>query len=160
MPRSLCALAVLVAAAALSRSADPPPARPAAVPLRADEKAGAGGLAGNWKLSLPAQRGEILVLIALTEKEGKWGGEVLGTSRDIGVALTVGKVAVDGDVVRFALSAKGEEILTFDGLLSKDKKKLNGSLSAGGQARLTTLLPSKLKKLDDQFALAREMLAQ
>lgn len=163
MPRSLCALAVLVAAAALSHSADPRPGLPpAAVPLRAQDEpkdAAGGGLAGNWKLTLPTQRGELLVLVALAEKEGKWSGEVLGTSQKVGM-LTVGKVSVTGDVLRFGLNAGMEEVVNFEGVLSKDKKKLNGSLSVGGQPRATTLLPSKLKKLDDAFAVTRELLAQ
>jgi hypothetical protein len=162
MPRSLCALAVLVAAAALSHSADPRAGvPPAVVPLRAQDepKGAAGGLAGNWKLTLPVDRGELLILIALTEKEGKWSGEILGTSRKVGM-LAVGKVSVTGDVLRFSLNAGMEEVVNFEGLLSKDKKKLNGSLSVGGQQRATSLLSSKLKKLDDSFAVAREMLAQ
>jgi len=167
MPRFLIGLAVLAGAAALSHSADPRPRL--AMPLRADDAPKAkdkekdkdkGGVTSNWKLSLPTQRGEVLILISLTEKDGKWAGEVLGTTRDLGTQLTVTGLAVDGDAVKFALNAKGEDVLTFDGLVSKDRKKLNGSLSAGGGSRVTTLLPSKLSKFDDSFALAREMLAQ
>lgn len=160
MLRTLCALAVLVAATALARSAaDPAP----------------GGPVGNWKLSLPTQRGEVIVLVAVTEKGGQWSGEVLGTSRDLGAAFTLTKVTVTGDVLRFTLNAKGrepkgknlkekeakdQEVLSFEGVLSKDRKKLNGSISSDGASRATALFPSKLAKLDDSFALARELLEQ
>lgn len=163
MPRLLCALAVLFAAAALSRSADPVPgARPAAIPLRADEPKDKGGVAGNWKLTVPIDRGEeILMLVALAEKDGKWTAEYLGTNAELKVKPTVTSVKVDGDTVQFALGIMGRELVNFDGALSKDKKKLNGSLSVlGGRLRTTTLYPSKLTKLDDEYALAREALTQ
>ena len=132
-------------------------------------------MAGNWKLALPTQRGEVIVLVAVTEKGGVWSGEVLGTSRDLGAAFTLSKVSATGDILRFTLNAKGkepkgknlkekeapeQEVLSFEGIMSKDKKKLNGSLSSDGASRATTLFPSKLTKLDDSFALARELLDQ
>ncbi|MCS6864413.1 MAG: hypothetical protein RMJ56_17345 [Gemmataceae bacterium] len=144
------------------------------------QAAAAGGFAGNWKLTLPAQRGEIVILLAFTEKNGQWTGEVLGTSRELGGALGIRKLSVTGDVLRFALiardaapdappgksplkkdpDAKETEILTFEGVLNKDKTKLNGTIAAGGSPQPITLLPSKLTKLDDAFALAREKFAQ
>jgi hypothetical protein len=165
MPRSLCALAVLFTAAALVVSVPPTGA-----PVRADEpkggaKGGAkegGGVAGNWKLNVPIDRGEeILMLISFAEKDGKWVGEYLGSSQELKVKPTMTAVKINGDAVEFSLGFMGRELVSFDGTLSKDKKKLNGSLSVlGGRLRTTTLYPSKLTKLDDEFAVAKEALTQ
>lgn len=144
MLRTVCAFAVLLAATALGRAADPAPP------------------AGNWKLTVPIDRGEeTTMLIALAEKDGKWTAEYLGASDELKIKPTVTAIAVTGDAVQFALSFMGREIISFDGTLAKDKKKLNGSLSVvGGRLQLTTMYPTKLAKLDDAFALARESLTQ
>lgn len=146
MMRALCAVAVLVAATSFSVAADPSP------------------LAGNWKLSLPLKRGEGILLLKFTEKDGMWTGEYVDGSRELGVdkkSLSVTKVKVNGDSVKFALDLKGEgEIMTFDGVLSKDAKKLHGSIASGGRSQVTTMRPSKLAKLDDEFALTRELFDQ
>ncbi len=162
MPRSVCALAVLLAAVALAVSAEPP-----ASPVRAKPRAAAAdpapaGVAGNWKLRLPVDRGEeILMLLSFAEKDGKWTAEYLGSSVELKIKPAVTAVKVDGDVVQFALGFGGRELFSFDGALSKDKKKLNGSLSAAGERlQITTLYPSKLAKLDDEFAVAKEALTQ
>lgn len=160
MPRSLCALAVLISAAALALTVPP-----TASPVRADEPKGGGkasGVAGNWKLPVPIERGEeILMLISFAEKDGKWTAEYLGSSRELNVKPTVNSVKVNGDAVEFSLGFMGRELVSFDGALSKDKKKLNGSLAVlGGRLRPTTLYPSKLPKLDDEFAVAKEALGQ
>ena len=144
MLRTLCASAVLLAAVGLSRAAEPAPP------------------AGNWKLTVPVDRGEeILMLVSFAEKDGKWTAEYLGSSEELKIKPAVTAVKVEGGAVQFALAFMDREIVSFDGTLSKDKKKLNGSLSVvGGRLQLTTLYPTKLTKLDDRFALAREALAQ
>ncbi|MBY0457492.1 MAG: hypothetical protein K2V38_09165, partial [Gemmataceae bacterium] len=144
MLRIACALALLLAAAQLTRAADPAPP------------------AGNWKLTVPVGNGdETTMLIGLSEKEGKWAAEYLGAADELRVKLTVTSVTVSGDAVRFTIGTKDREIVSFDGTLSKDKKKLNGSMAVvGGRLQLTTLYPTKLTKLDDPFALARETVAQ
>jgi hypothetical protein len=172
MPRLLGAFTLLVAAWVLASGADTGYAQA--------QPAGRGGFAGNWKLTLPAQRGEIVILLSFVEKNGQWTGEVLGTSRELGGSLGIGKLSVTGDVLRFSLvardapleepkgkiplkkdpDAKETEILTFEGVLNKDKTKLNGTIAAGGSPQPITLWPSKLTKLDDAFALAREKFAQ
>jgi hypothetical protein len=166
MPRLLCALAVLFAATALALSADPTPVARPTVPVRtaqpAAQPAGGGGVAGNWKLTVPIDRGEeVLMLIAFVEKDGKWTAEYLGSSVELKVKPTVTSAKVTGDTVEFTLGFMGRELVSFDGTLSKDKKKLNGSLSVlGGRLRPTTMWPSKLTKLDDEFAVAKEALTQ
>jgi hypothetical protein len=161
MPRFLFGLAVLAGAALLAHSAAPRHLRADDKPKEKEKDADkAPAAAGNWKLSLPTNKGEVIVLVALAEKDGKWSGEVLDATRNLGEQLVVSKASVDGDVVKFTLGTKDEPVLTFDGLVSKDRKKLNGSLALGGQARVTTLLPSKLKKFDDSFSLSREFLSQ
>lgn len=101
------------------------------------------------------------MLISFATKDGKWTAEYLGSSAELNIKPAVSSVKIDGDVVQFALSSMGREIVNFDGALSKDKKKLNGSLSVlGGRLRTTTMYPTALAKLDDDFAVAREALAQ
>ncbi|QJW94367.1 hypothetical protein [Frigoriglobus tundricola] len=162
MPRSVCALVVLLAAVALAVSAEPPAAPVRAKPVAAAADPAPAGVAGNWKLRLPVDRGEeILMLVSFAEKDGKWTGEYLGSSVELKIKPAVTAVKVDGDVVQFALGFGGRELFSFDGALSKDKKKLNGSLSAAGdRLQITTLYPSRLAKLDDEFAVAKEALTQ
>ncbi|MDY3552006.1 hypothetical protein R5W24_001086 [Gemmata sp. JC717] len=144
MPRTLLVLAALACAAGLGRGADPAPP------------------AGNWKLTLPLSRGEeTTMLISFAEKGGKWTAEYLGASDELKIKPAVTGVSVSGDRVSFTLGITDREIVNFDGQLTKDKKKLNGSLSVvGGRLQLTTLYPTKLAKLTDPFELAREALAQ
>ncbi len=144
MLRTACAFAVLLAAVGMGRAADPAPP------------------SGNWKLVVPVDRGEeVTMLLAFAEKDGTWTAEYLGASDDLKVKPTVTAVKVTGDAVQFTLGFMGRELVSFDGTLSKDKKKLNGSLAVlGGRLQLTTLYPTKLAKLDDPFAVAREALTQ
>ncbi|MDB5307500.1 MAG: hypothetical protein JWO38_1702 [Gemmataceae bacterium] len=128
-----------------------------AVPVRADATP-----AGTWKLTVPLAPGEqVMFLVALAEKDGAWSGEVLDSAPVLKVLPKVTGLKVDGDRVRFALDLDGRVMLTFDGVVAKDGKKLGGSYTpAGGQLRVIELYPSKLKKLDDEFELARETVAQ
>lgn len=144
MLRTLCALVVLLGAASFGLAADPMPP------------------AGNWKLTVPIDRGEeVVMLIGLAEKDGKWTAEYLGSSLALKVQPTITSVKVNGDTVEFTINIMGRELVSFEGVLGKDKKKLNGSLSVlGGRLRTTTMYPTKLTKLDDEFAVAREALAQ
>ena len=163
MSRTLCAAAVLFTAAALALSAQPDkPAKPGTAPGAADPVPAKGGLAGNWKLTVPIDRGEeVVMLISFVEKDGKWTGEYLGSSVELKVKPTFSSVKITGDAVEFSLGFMGRELVSFDGMLSKDKKKLNGSLGVlGGRLRTTTMYPSKLAKLDDEFAVAKEALSQ
>lgn len=152
MLRLLCPLAVLCAAVALGTSG---PAR-----VRAADPV--PGVAGNWKLTVPVDRGEeVVMLISFAEKDGKWTAEYLGANEELKVKPTVTSVKVAGDSVQFTLGFMGRELVSFDGIVSKDKKKLNGSLSVvGGRIRPTTMYPTKLAKLSDPFEVAKEALAQ
>lgn len=158
MPRILCACAVLLAATALTLSTDPVPIRAAQPP----EKAAGGGLAGNWKLTVPLGDGEeVLMLISFAEKDGKWTAEYLGSSLKLDVKPVMTSTKVTGEVVEFTLGFNNRELLSFNGTLGKDKKKLNGSISIfNSRLRPTTLYPTKLAKLDDEYAVARETLTQ
>lgn len=118
--------------------------------------------AGFWKLSVPSGQGEeIMLMVAFTEQDGKWVGDYLASSAKLVAEPKFKSIKVTGDVVQFSLELKGRDFLSFDGVLSKDKKKLSGSLSIfGGPLTLTDLQPTKLKNLDDGFAVAREALTQ
>jgi thiol-disulfide isomerase/thioredoxin len=145
MRRSLVLVAIgLMLAGGFTRAADPAPP------------------AGFWKLTLPTGKGEeVVLMLAFTEQDGKWIGDYLTSSEKLVAEPTFKSLKVTGDVVQFSLELKGREFVTFDGVLAKDKKKLAGSLSLlGGELILTELFPTKLKKLDDPFELARETLTQ
>lgn len=117
--------------------------------------------AGRWKLRVAQESQTITFLVALTESDGKWVGDFLGSSVELQREPKFGTVEVNGEAVKFTLSFTGREFVSFDGLLAKDAKKLSGSISQfGGPLRLTEVFPSKLKKLDDPVELAREDVGQ
>lgn len=118
--------------------------------------------AGTWKFSLPASEDErIVFLFMLSETDKGWVGDFLGTSQDLGAEPAIEKVVVKENNVSFTLKV-GTRVLTYDGRVAKDGKKISGSLSFGPQLLLIDLLPSKLKILGpkEAFNLARETLAQ
>jgi hypothetical protein len=157
MPRYVCAFGLFLAACALV-----PPDAPRARATQPDAKApeAKAGLAGNWKLVVPIDRDEeVVLLVGFAEKDGKWTAEYRGCSAELKVKPVLASSKIEGDAVQFVVTIQGRELVSFDGALSKDKKKLNGSLAVlGGRLRTTTLHPTKLTKLDD-FALARDALA-
>ena len=117
--------------------------------------------AGNWKFRITESGTAVTFLLAFTETDGKWAGDYIGASVPLRAEPKVAGLTVKGDSVKFALEFAGREIFSFDGVLAKDGAKLAGSLSKlGGPLELTTLYPTKLKKLTDAFELAREDLAQ
>jgi len=140
----LLAVTGLLLAGGLARAADPTPP------------------SGLWKLSLPAGDGQdVLFLLAISEQDGKWVGDYLSATTELRAQPKFKSIKVNGDSVQFSLELSGRELVSFDGVLSKDKKKLAGSMSVvGGKLMLTEMLPSKLKKLDDGFDVARETLTQ
>jgi thiol-disulfide isomerase/thioredoxin len=145
MRRSLLLVAAgLFLASGLTRGADPVPP------------------AGYWKLNLPAGDGEeITLMLAFTEQDGKWIGDYLTASQELRIQPKFKSLKVAGDHVQFTLEFSGRDFVSFDGLLAKDKKKLSGSMSLlGEKLTLVDLYPTKLKKLDDPFELAREALTQ
>ncbi len=143
MFRTFAAMAILLGATALTRAADPVPP------------------AGFWKLSLPTPDGEVILMLAFTEEDGKWVGDYLASSAKLVAEPKVKSLKVNGNVVQFTMELRGQVFISFDGVLSKDKKKLAGSMSLlGGELRLTELHPTKLKNLEDSYELAREALTQ
>lgn len=140
----ILAAAVFLSACGLSRAADPAPP------------------AGYWKLTLPAgQDQDVTLMLAFTQQDGKWVGDYLASSAKLSGEPKFKSLKVNGDVVQFSIDLKGQELVSFDGVLSKDKKKLAGSMSLlGSRLMLTDLYPTKLKKLDDPTEIARETLTQ
>jgi hypothetical protein len=117
--------------------------------------------AGFWKLQLPGQEDDIIFLISFTEKDGKWVGDYLASSAKLVADPKFKSLKINGDVIQFSLEIKGQELVSFDGLLSKDKKKIAGSMSLqGSRLMLSELYPTKLKKVDDPLDVARESLTQ
>ena len=140
---SLLTLTGFVLACGLARAADPVPP------------------AGFWKISIPTRGGEILLMVAFTEQDGKWVGDYLTSSQNLGAEPKFKSVKINRDKVQFVLELNGRELLSFDGVLAKDKKKIAGSMSMlGSELALTELYPTKLRKLDDPVDIARDSLPQ
>jgi hypothetical protein len=115
--------------------------------------------AGNWKLAING--GQIIFLIKLEEKDGKWSGQMLEAS-DPGVPkVTIADVIVTPDRLRYTMRIQNQE-LAFDGKLPPDPKtgKLSGSLQIRpGQMILLQMDPTKLKNFD-KFEFAKERIEQ
>jgi hypothetical protein len=145
MRRSLLlAAAGLFLAVGLTRAQDPAPP------------------AGYWKLSVPlGDEGDLLLMVAFTQQDGKWVGDYLTSNKQLRAQPTFKTLTIDGDHVRFDMDFAGRDFVSFDGKLSADKKVIRGSMSFAGQPlQLAELHPSKLRRLDDPFEVARETLAQ
>jgi hypothetical protein len=115
--------------------------------------------AGTWKLAFPIENQRITFLLMLSESEKGWVGDFLGTSIPLRVEPTIEKVVVKDDSVAFNVKL-GNSPFSFDGKVAKEGKKIPGSFNVGGTTHLVELLPSKLKNLNDKYALARETLEQ
>lgn len=118
--------------------------------------------AGSWKMAIALnERTSVTMLLAFSEADGKWVGDFIDSRPGLKSEPKITAVTVAGDQVQFTLTMGGKEFLTFDGITAKDGKKLSGTYSQQGDPlRLTELLPSKLKKLDDAFALNSESFTQ
>ncbi len=117
--------------------------------------------AGRWKLRIPLESQTVTFLVAFTEADGKWAGDFIGSSVPLTREPKFTAFAVEKDAVRFTLGVPGREFVNFDGILSKDGKKIAGSFSQPGKPLiLTELYPSQLKKLTDANELAREDVGQ
>lgn len=120
-----------------------------------------GPPAGRWKFRLDEQGGTVTFLFSFSQSDGKWVGDFLSASAQLKQEPKFTTVQVAGDNLKFTLAFGDQEFLSFDGVVAKDGKKVAGSVSQfGGPLRVTELLPSQLKKLDDPIELARENLAQ
>lgn len=117
--------------------------------------------AGSWKLTMRTERQPILLLVAFSQAGGKWVGDFIDATARFPQDPKVTAVEVTGDALKFSLSLGGQPLLTFDGVVAKDGKKIAGSVSqGGGPLELTELRPSTLKKLNDPFEIVREQFAQ
>jgi hypothetical protein len=140
MFRSL-SLTVLVLFAASLPAADPP--------------------AGSWKLTLRLGERPVMFLLAFSQSEGKWVGDIVDATAQFKAEPKIESVIVNGASLKFSMSLDKQPFLTFDGVAAKDGKKIAGSISlGGGPLELTDLRPSQLKKLTDPFELTKETLAQ
>lgn len=117
--------------------------------------------AGSWKLTLRLGERPVLFLLAFSQAEGKWIGDIVDATAQFKAEPKIESVAVNGETLKFAMTMDKQPFLSFDGLIAKDGKKISGSLSlGGGPLELTDLKPSTLKKLTDPFELTKETLAQ
>jgi hypothetical protein len=127
--------------------------------------AGTGALAappeGSWKMRMAATDRSMTLLFAFSRADGKWACDFIDSRPAFQREPKVTAVTVNGDAVRFTLSIAGRDFFTFDGTVAKDGKKMTGSFAQpGGPLQVTELTPSQLKKLDDPFAINRELLEQ
>lgn len=120
-----------------------------------------GTPAGHWKYRFVEGDTSITMLFLFSESDKKWVGDYIGASVQTRVEPKIGTVTVNGDAVAFTLEIQGRDFINFDGVLTKDGKKLIGSATqGGGTLKLVELYPTKLKKLTDAYELAREDFAQ
>ncbi len=114
--------------------------------------------AGNWQLNLPIPQGTLTFLFSLSPEEGKWVGRFLDSEPELQQMPAVVDVRVYDKNIELTFDFDGEP-LTFDGKRTP-KGTIQGTLPLGGSLELVELQPSKLKNLDDSFAVAREALAR
>ncbi|MCE9530473.1 MAG: hypothetical protein K8T89_04990 [Planctomycetes bacterium] len=115
--------------------------------------------ANTWKMSFPIEGQRLTFLIMLSESDKGWVGDFLGTSVPLRIEPSVDKVVVKDDNVKFDVKF-GTNAFGFDGKITKDGKKIQGSFNFAGNLLLVDLVPSKLKNLTDKFNLAKENLDQ
>ncbi len=117
--------------------------------------------AGSWKLTLRLGERPIMFLLAFSQSEGKWVGDIVDATAQFKAEPKIDSITVNDQSIKFTMALEKQPFLSFDGMVAKDKKKITGSLSvAGGQLELLELRPSQLKKLTDPFELTKETLAQ
>jgi hypothetical protein len=117
--------------------------------------------AGSWKLTLRLGERPVMFLLAFSQAEGKWIGDIVDATAQFKAEPKIEAVAVNGTSLKFSMTLDKQPFLTFDGIAAKDGKKIAGSMSlGGGPLELTDLRPSALKKLTDPFELTKETLAQ
>jgi hypothetical protein len=115
--------------------------------------------AGRWKLSISLDGQPGTLLFALTETGGNWVGDFLGSQPELRTEPKFVSVTVADGGVRFSLGFPGREFVNFDGVLSKDGKKLTGSVSQlGGPLAVAEATRTELKTADP-FGLLREAVA-
>lgn len=143
MSRLLSAAVVLIAAVSPALAADPP--KPT----------------GNWKLRFEQSDQAITFLLAFSEEDGKWVGDFIGAYPQLRVEPKVASLVVKGETLKLVIELGGREAFNFEGALTKDGKKLVGSMTKlGGPLEPAELYPSKLKRLTDPVDMAREDFAQ
>jgi hypothetical protein len=117
--------------------------------------------AGSWKLTLRVNNRPVMMLLAFSQAEGKWVGDIVDSTAQFNADPKFDSVTVAGDTLKFSMSVEKQPFASFDGLIAKDGKKISGSLSfAGGPLELTDLKPSALKKFTDPFEVMRETMDQ
>ena len=120
---------------------------------------------GNWRFQFQATEA-VNVLLTFTEQDGVWKADITDVFPPIAgpnmqpLKLTIKSFKLKGDAVDFVVAANASDILTFQGLLAKDGRKINGSIKdISGKLAVIELLPTKLKKLSDDVESAREEFA-
>jgi hypothetical protein len=118
--------------------------------------------AGNWKLKLPTQGGKsVTFLLAVSESEGKWVGDYLGTNAQLKADPKILNFKLNGDHITYDLQITPDVGFSFDGTLAKGGQKILGTLANGTNSPiLAEMAPSKLKRISDPFDLARENFEQ
>jgi len=127
-------------------------------------RAADGPPAGTWKFTFPIPTGRestapLTFLVMLSESDKGWVGDIIGTSLQLTKEPKFESLTAKDDQVTFIIKI-GDTPISFDGRVSKDGKKIRGSLVFVGKTFLVDLLPSKLKNLKDKFATALETLEQ
>ncbi|MGL4420163.1 MAG: hypothetical protein ACRCZF_05835, partial [Gemmataceae bacterium] len=116
--------------------------------------------AGTWKLTLRTEQRPIIVLLALSQTDGKWVGDYIDATARFNQEPKILDLLVDKEHVKFRMVSAGQQMFSFDGTVNKEGTKITGSIESGGGLLLTELKSSALKKLTDAFEIEKEAFAQ
>ncbi|HEY8503333.1 MAG TPA: hypothetical protein VIL46_02045 [Gemmataceae bacterium] len=120
-------------------------------PARADAPAGA------WTMTFPLGNRSLTFLLNFSQDDGKWVGDFLDSTPELRVEPTIEEVAVKDGHFRYSMKF-GDDTVAFDGRIGEGGKVIRGTFTVGGPLMLVEMHPSKLKNLDDAYAVARERL--
>src|SRR5260370_10528412 len=102
----------------------------------------------NWKFTLYLQgQPQVLWLIKLTNKDGKWTGEV-AKSREGVPATKLSDLAVTDGTLRFNLKIEKGPSIAFEGKMPADAKKITGNVKQGSGVVPAEIEQTSMTSLD------------
>jgi hypothetical protein len=113
----------------------------------------------NWKFTLYLQgQPQVLWLIKLTNKDGKWTGQV-AKSREGVPTTTLSDLAVSDGTLRFNLKIEKGPSFAFEGKMPADAKKITGNVKQGSGVVPAEIEQTAMTSLDS-FEVAKDQLAK
>lgn len=104
------------------------------------------GLEGMWNGVLNAGAAKLRIAVTFTKSDsGAYAGKF--ESIDQGATIPIDTVTLNGDKVRFEITAAG---IVYDGVLNKERTELNGTFQQGGQS-----FPLSFKRAEEAAAVPK-----